>query len=65
MKQLTKEFFEKVFEESILEYSKHRFISEEEIQELVDNFLVVLDKKILREQFDDSGRIGLTVSNIL
>jgi hypothetical protein len=64
MKQLTKSFFDKAFEESILEYSKHRFISEEEIQELIETFSNVLDKKILREQFDDAGRISLILHNI-
>jgi len=54
MKKLTNEFFGKVLNEALLEYTKNRFISEDEINELTACFMTVLESKIDEEKLEDS-----------
>lgn len=63
MKKITTDFFEKVFEESIIEYTKNRFISEEEYEELKESIVTSLEERLAGEKFED-GKIVLTFTDI-
>lgn len=63
MKTITENFFNKVFEEVAIEYTKNRFMSEEEFEDLKKCFLGVIDEKIIGENFAEN-RIALSLTDI-
>lgn len=60
MKRVTEDFFKNVFDSAIIEYTRNRFISEEEISDLKKNLIEAFDRKIEHEIIEDAT-IVLTV----
>ena len=63
MKTITKDFFSEVFDDAILEYTKNRFISDEECAELKEAITSRLNEK-LEDEILDNAKIILTFSGI-
>lgn len=63
MKRLTSDFLNKVMDNAILEYTRNRFISEDEIDDLKKCFSAAFDERIERETADESMLV-LTVNNL-
>lgn len=63
MKKITNEFFGNVFDDAIIEYTKNRFISDDEIDELKSAFATILEERLVKEVLGD-GTITFTVNTL-
>lgn len=63
MKKITRELFDKIFEETIIEYTKTRFMAEDEFEEIKSIFIEATDNRILSERFCESG-VEILLSDI-
>jgi hypothetical protein len=63
MRTITRDFFSEVFDEAILDYTRNRFISPEECDELKAAITLRLNEK-LEDEILDNAKIILTFSGI-
>ncbi len=63
MKRVTTDFISLLLDEAILEYTKNRFISEDEIKELKSTIIVAAEERVKSEVIG-TGELTLTF-NIL
>lgn len=62
MKKITNDFLDSVFELTLIEYTKNRFISEDEYEDFKKEFLNIFSEKIISESFDEQ-KITLILRN--